>query len=445
MPELYLKQLQVKEKMEDMAEHLNFYAPESRKMLESWIDSVSIDWPISKRRFYATEVPMWYCEKCNAPYVPPKGKYYQPWREPPPIDKCPKCGHTKFRGETRVFDTWFDSSITPLYILGYERHPDFFKKHPQCTLRPQGKEIIRTWLYYTLLKCHLLTGKQIFRDAWINHHIVDDAGRKMSKSLGNMINPQDIVEKYGAESLRLWTAIEGDLTHQDSRCSFDRIAGAGKTLIKLWNVAKFVSMFPQPSNEDLKSMKLSVLDKWILQEMNRLVKLARHSYECYDFHNPAIQLKHFIWDTFASHYLELAKNRAYNTTGQFSKEEQIAALYTLNFCLKHTLELLAPILPFISYKLYSELYGKDIHKRPFPTAVEAHEKYEAPFKTEDLEALNSAVWKAKKDKGLSLKAEVAELVLPEHFRPIEKDLQGAHSVKVIVFEGKEVKIKLGLA
>lgn len=438
MPELYLKQIHVKEKLKEMAGQLEFFAVESRRILEDWIDAVSIDWPISKRRFYATEVPLWYCGKCKAPYVPPKGKYYQPWKEKPPVSRCPKCGHGEFIGETRVFDTWFDSSITPLYIHGYERHPEFFSRHQQCTLRPQGKEIIRTWLYYTLLKCYLLTGRLIFRDAWINYHIVDEEGRKMSKSSGNISDPQEVVERFGAEPLRLWTAVEGNLTHQDFRCSFDRIAGAGKTLIKLWNVARFVSMFPQPTKGA--KLVLTDLDKWAVQEMNKLIKQSRQGYGRYDFHNPAIQLRHFIWETFASHYLELVKNRAYNTTGQFSAEEQNAALYTLHFCLRRTLELLAPIVPFITSKIYKDIYGSDVHSQPFPAVVE---EYTIPFTTEELEALNSAVWKAKKNRGLSLKAEVAELILPEKFRPIERDLVAAHNVRTIVYEGEEVKIKIG--
>jgi valyl-tRNA synthetase len=161
MPEFYLKQLDSINKMRELAFEMDFFAPESRQILLSWINSVSIDWPISRRRYYATEIPLWYCESCGEPYLPPKGKYYQPWKESPPVDSCPKCGHKGFRGEERVFDTWFDSSITPLNILKYSRDDDFFEKNSPCSLRPQGKEIIRTWLYYTVLKDYLLTGKTI--------------------------------------------------------------------------------------------------------------------------------------------------------------------------------------------------------------------------------------------------------------------------------------------
>jgi len=124
-----------------------------------WINSLAMDWPISRRRYYGTEIPLWYCDSCGSALVPPKGSYYKPWKDKPPFDSCPHCGSKEFTGEKRVLDTWFDSSSSVLYILGYERNKEFFESAFPCSLRPQGKEIIRTWLYYTALKTYLLTGK----------------------------------------------------------------------------------------------------------------------------------------------------------------------------------------------------------------------------------------------------------------------------------------------
>ncbi len=430
MPEFYLKQVEFKDKMRDLAHEMKFYAPESRQILLSWIDSVSIDWPISRRRYYATEIPLWYCDGCKKPYVPPAGQYYQPWREAPPTKACPSCGGADFTGEERVFDTWFDSSITPLYILKYKRDPDFFEKNAPCSLRPQGKEIIRTWLYYTVLKDYLLTGQVIFKDVWINYHIVDGKGHKMSKSLGNIIDPKDILRQFGAEPFRMWAAVEGNLVKTDFRCSFDRIEGAKKTITKLWNVARFISMFPDPGEIDRKS--LSEADRWILEETNRLIAFTRESYDAYDFHGPAIKIKHFIWETFASHYLELVKNRAYNKDGHFTDSEQMAAHYTLYHVLKHMLLLLAPITPFITYKLYSELWGRDIHFEAFPGESDLPA---VGFTTADVEELNSMVWKAKKDAGISLRDPVKMLVIPERLRGLEKDLRYMHNLEGVSFEG----------
>ncbi|MFH1065315.1 MAG: valine--tRNA ligase [Nanoarchaeota archaeon] len=437
MKEYYVKQLESKDKMREIANKVNFYAPESRKILLDWIDAVSIDWPITRRRYYATEVPLWYCKKCNEAIVPPKGKYYKPWKENPPVSKCPKCSSTEFKGDERVFDTWFDSSISPLYILKYSRDEKFFEKNSPCSLRPQGKEIIRTWLYYTLLKCYLLTGKCIFNDAWINYHIVDEKGKKMSKSAGNGINPKDVLAKFGAEPFRLWAAVEGNLERDDFRCSFERIEGAGKTIVKLWNVAKFISMFDSASKPK-KPSKLNPLDEWILSELDRLVEVSDKSYENYNFHEPAIQIKHFIWETFASHYMELVKNRAYNQETKYPKEEQDSALWTLHHCLETLLKLLAPIMPMLTYKLSMDLFGKDVHFEEFP---KADGKHKAAFATEELLAFDSAVWKAKKDKALSLKAEVQKAVIPEGLKAIEKDLTSTHGIKKVEY-GKELRIEL---
>ncbi|MFH1456045.1 MAG: valine--tRNA ligase [archaeon] len=433
MSEFYVKQTHYKSKMKQMAKKLNFYSPQSRQILLDWIESVSIDWPISRRRYYATEIPLWYCE-CGEVILPPKGKYYQPWKEDPPIKKCPKCGGTKFKGEERVFDTWFDSSITPLYILKYSRDKKFFEKAKPCTLRPQGKEIIRTWLYYTLLKCHMLTDESIFSDVWINYHIVDEKGHKMSKSVGNIINPKEILDKLGAEPFRLWAVVEGNLEKTDFRCSFERIEGAGKTLVKLWNVARFISRFPTPKGEH----KLTDLDKWIINEMNELTEFAKQHYEIYDFHNPSTKIKNFIWEAFSSHYLELVKTRAYNPEGKYSDEEQNGALYTLNYCLETILKLWAPVLPMMTYKLYQDLRGEDIHACEFPTC---HKKFDnLPFTTENVFELNSYVWKSKKDNSLALNAEVKTLTIPENLKSVKKDVQLTHKVQEIG-TGKKLKLE----
>lgn len=427
MKEFYLKQVEFKDKMIKLAKQMNFYDDSSRQILLDWIQSVSLDWPISRRRYYATEIPLWYCRKCRNPLVPPEGKYYQPWKDEPPFREC-KCGGKEFEGETRVLDTWFDSSNSPLYVLGYKRDEEFFSRNQQCTLRPQGKDIVRTWLYYTLLKDYLLTGKAIFKDVWINYYIVDDKGKKMSKRKGNVIDPQDIINKFGAEPFRLWAAVEGNITSGDFRCSEERIEGAGKTIIKLWNVARFISMFPEPKS----APKRTVLDEWILSELDSLVKTANESYERYDFHRTSTLARHFIWETFASHYLELVKNRAYNQDGSFSREEQEAGIRTLYDCIYGILKILAPVIPMVTYKIYSELTGRDIHFEPFPEPAGTKTEID----TRQLIELNSAIWKAKKDNKMSLKAEVSEVSIPESLKEIAGDLKTTHNIAKMSYSDK---------
>ena len=253
MPEFYLKQLDAKEKVRELAKkNIEFYPEFSRKILNDWIDTVSIDWPISRRRFYATEIPLWYSVDTDGKKlvaIPVKDKYYKPWEEKVPADaevwkdgkntgKRVKDFKLDWEGEIRVFDTWMDSSISELFILKYLNNDEFFKKAYPCSLRPQGKEIVRTWLYYTLLRGYLETGKACFKDVWIHQHILDGKGFKMSKSKGNIIDPQEILRDYGAEALRFWAATEGDLSKGDFVCSKDKISAEKKTLNKILMILK---------------------------------------------------------------------------------------------------------------------------------------------------------------------------------------------------------------
>ncbi len=432
MPAYYLKQVEFKKQMKTIADKMKFFAPASKQILLNWIDTVSMDWPISRSRYYATEVPLWYCKKCGEAILPPKGRYYRPWKEKPPIKKCPRCGSDSFEGEREVFDTWFDSSITPLKILKYGE--DFFRKSFPCSLRPQGKEIVRTWLYYTLLRCYHLTGKPVFENAWIHFHVLDEKGIKMSKSLGNVIDPHDIIEKYGAEPFRAWCALEGNITTGDIRCSFERIEGAAKFLTKFWNIARFISGFDIPAT----SPQLTPADEWIISETAKLVEATRKDFDDFDFHSAMTRIKNFIWEAFASHYLEMVKERAYNQEGKFTKEEQAAAVHTLNDVLDTLIIIVSPVLPFICQEIYGSLRNGDINKLEYPKPGKAKEM---PFGTQELLDLNSAIWKEKKDRNLSLKAEVSKLVVPEKFRPVEKELRSMHNVHKLEY-GKTVRISL---
>jgi len=433
MEEFYLKQLDFIDELRRISEEMNFYDKSSKKILDDWIDSLTTDWPISRRRIYATEIPVWYCKKCGEVIVPKeKGRYYQPWKEDPSIEKCPKCGSTEFIGDTRVFDTWFDSSISPLYITKYSYDDDFFKKAYPVSLRPQGKEIVRTWLYYSILRCYHQTGKPPFKDVWIHHHILDPNGMKMSKSLGNVIDPHKILEKYGAEPFRLWAVIEGNLDKGDFSCSYERIEGAGKTINKLWNVARFVSILNRNLDESVKP-EFNELDNWIMHEINEIVEYADKCFFEYDFHNPATTLKNFLWESFASNYLEMVKARAYNGDKRFSKEEQQGALATLNYVLQRILQIFYPIIPIITTKLFLTIYEKDPADLEFPKYEEIKNK----LSTEDIVELNSEVWKYKNEHGIKLKENVKRLSINNKFKCIEEDIRSLHHPESIEYTEEE--------
>ncbi len=419
LKEFYLKQVDYIDELKKMSDKMEFFAPESRQILMDWINTVSIDWVLSRRRYYGTEVPLWYCEKCGYTYLPEKGKYYQPWKESCPIKKCPKCGEEKWRGEERTFDTWFDSSTSESYILGYLWDKDFFKKNMPCSMRPQGKEIVRTWLYYTMVKSMHLYGIPPFKECWINMHIIDEKGKKMSKSVGNVIDPQEILKKYGAEAFRIWSCLEGNITKGDIRCSFERIEGNSKFLTKFWNVTRFISMFPEPEGD----VELINTDKWILDELNLLVERTKKNYENYEFSMIAEDIRNFVWNTFASHYVEMVKVRAYGEGS--TKEEQQSSRYTLHQVLRNILKILSPIAPFITDYIWQELYSEDsICKESYP---ELEWKNEMEKLSEKLFEFNSKIWKSKKDQGLSMKSEI-EVNIPDDLKLFEKDLVRMHNI-----------------
>ena len=156
MEEYYLKQKDSVEKMKQLGSEIKFYPEMHQQILMNWLDSISIDWPISRRRYYGTEIPIWYCKSCSEPYIPEPGKYYRPWKDECPADSCEKCGSKEFVGEERTFDTWMDSSVSPLFVTKFNRDEEFFKKTYPTGIRPQAKDIVRTWLYYTLLRLSLI-------------------------------------------------------------------------------------------------------------------------------------------------------------------------------------------------------------------------------------------------------------------------------------------------
>ena len=429
MPEYYLKQLEALPKLKKEINKIKFYPSHSKEILTKWIDSVSIDWPISRRRFYATPIPLWKSEDLIA--VPPKGKYHEPTKETVPKDslvfkngkKVGKVSDPQFKeknwiGEEKVFDTWFDSSISELNIINYPS--EFAKNAYPVSLRPQGKEIVRTWLYYTLLRGYLETGKLPFNEVWIHQHILDSQGRKMSKSLGNGIDPQDIIKTHGAESFRLWAALEGNLAEQDLKCSMDRIGAETKTINKLLNLSRFVTQFEKP-----KKTKLTKTDKLFIDYIDSLTNKIDEDYEKYDFHTPAENLRRFLWDIFASHYVEIVKNRAYNENSNFSKEESESSKYTLYYLLERIITLLYPIIPQVTTVIGKEL-KINLHNVEFPSGKE---NKEVNTVIEEIMKFNSEVWKEKKEKSISLKEQINGIKIPTSLKDFEKDLGACHNLQ----------------
>jgi valyl-tRNA synthetase len=427
LQDYFVKQLDFIPTLKELAMKIKFHPEIHKQILLNWIDSVAIDWPVSRRRFYGTEIPIWYCINCKTPNLPKPGKYYRPWKEKPPFERCNKCGNTEFIGEDRTFDTWMDSSITPLFITKYKRDQELYKHSYPTKIRPQAKDIVRTWLYYTMLRCYQLTGQLAWSDAWIMGYGVDEKGEKMSKSKGNVIDPFPIVHRYGADTFRFWSAIEANLGH-DFRCSEQRILGSQKFLSKLWNLGRFLSSFDFISEAP---HELSASDKWILAELSNLVDECEKGYEDFNFFIPANAIREFTWSLFASHYVEMVKGRVYDINDSAGQK---SAIFTLHKCLSTILKLLAPLCPFITEELWTKMYStKSIHLQCLPQA----QKYYLEMRkyTQYITEFNSRVWNKKKQtisretgKPLSLKDSI-DITVPIELDAFKKDLCIMHNLR----------------
>ena len=418
MEEYYLKQKESIEKMKKLGSEIEFYPNMHKQILMNWLESISIDWPISRRRFYGTEIPIWYCNECSEPFVPEPGKYYRPWKDSCPAQKCEKCGNTKFTGEDRTFDTWMDSSVSPLFVTKFNRDDEFFKKTYPTGIRPQAKDIVRTWLYYTLLRCEKLTEQKPWSEAWIMGYGLDEKGMKMSKSKGNAIDPLPVIQKSGADTFRFWSASEINQGY-DFRCSEQKIESTKKFLSKLWNVSRFLSSFPI-----IESGKLTDSDKWILSELDKLISVCNEGYSKYNFFIPATALREFTWNIFAAQYIEMAKARAYGIG--FDDDERDGAIFTLHKVLSTILKLLAPITPFITEHLWLTLYSENsIHKEQLPKIENIEDMTNM---TQTIVEFNSKVWNEKKQNNLSLKDSI-KIEIPENLNQFKKDLIAMHNLE----------------
>ena len=419
MEEYYLKQKDSIDKMKKLGSEIEFYPNMHKQILMNWLESISIDWPISRRRFYGTEIPIWYCKECSERFVPEPGKYYRPWKDSCPAKKCEKCGNTEFIGEDRTFDTWMDSSVSPLFVTKFNRDDEFFKKTYPTGIRPQAKDIVRTWLYYTLLRCEKLTEQKPWSEAWIMGYGLDEKGMKMSKSKGNAIDPLPVIQKSGADTFRFWSASEINQGY-DFRCSEQKIESTKKFLSKLWNVSRFLSSFPI-----IESGKLTDSDKWILSELDKLISVCNEGYSKYNFFVPATALREFTWNIFAAQYIEMAKARAYGIG--FDDDERDGAIFTLHKVLSTILKLLAPITPLITEHLWLTLYSKNsIHKEQLPE-IENVENMTAM--TQPIIEFNSRVWNEKKQNNLSLKDSI-KIEIPENLNQFKKDLVAMHNLEI---------------
>ncbi|MDC3290884.1 class I tRNA ligase family protein [Euryarchaeota archaeon] len=466
LKEWYIRQTHKQDRIAELADEINFTPPRNKQFLLDWMENISIDWPISRRRWYHTEIPIWYSEDQKKVIVPPTGTYVQPWCESPPPNSRVLDRETKedlgewsdlmgslgdIQGEEKVFDTWMDSSNSNLFVSGYLNDDDTFERAFPTGIRPQGKEIVRTWLYYTLLKSALLFDKPGFKNVWIDGLGMDPWGRKMSKSLGNGIDADSVLEcgaggrtgswkvkgpnktvnlkanKIGSECFRLWKACDAQVG-DDFQINPEEIeAKYYGVLTKLFNVARFASQFEIPNDLDSAPSDLSISERWILSEFSQVNLTVRSAWENIDIYTAAQAMKNFGTGVFPSHWLEMAKTRLYN--------DDLGAAWTVHRIVRDLLTMFSPICPFLCHHLSSTLYGVSaVDIREFPELPiselgdgELGEKLRqySPIITE----FNSDVWAAKNEAGLGRGKPISGIEIPSELEEFSNHLITMHKLE----------------
>lgn len=345
-----------KEKLLQLGKDLNWFPQSMFSRYRDWVESLKWDWCISRDRYYGVPFPVWYCKDCEAEILPDIGDLPIDPTLDKPNNKC-KCGSNKFIPESHVMDTWMTSSLTPLIASKLVDKESVQEKLYPMSLRPQAFEIIRTWLFYTVVKSYYHYNKLPFKDVMISGHGLDNKGKKISKSLGNFKDPNNILKQYGADALRYWTT--GAKLGENMRYNEKEIQKGKRTVTKLWNAAKFAFMhlenyYPKQDN------KFEAADIWILNKANRVIDDSTKYYEQYSYSKARTLIDDFFWKNFADNYMEFIKYRLYSEEKEMEESKQ-AAKYTLYNIILILIKLYAPILPYITEEIY-QAYFKDIEK-----------------------------------------------------------------------------------
>ncbi|MBQ3795695.1 MAG: valine--tRNA ligase, partial [Butyrivibrio sp.] len=321
--------------------------PRMEKTYFNWTDNIR-DWCISRQLWWGHRIPAYYCDKCGEVIVA---------KEAPTV--CPKCGETHFTQDPDTLDTWFSSALWPFETLGWPHDTKELKYFFPTDVLVTGYDIIFFWVIRMIFSSYEQMGTYPFHTVLFHGLVRDSQGRKMSKSLGNGIDPLDIIENYGADALRL-TLITGNAPGNDMRFYNERVENSRNFANKVWNASRFIMM---NMAEDAKSAihqpmpsGLEPVDKWIISKLNNTIKEVTENMDKYELGIAVQKVYDFIWDEFCDWYIEMVKPRLYNSDDKVSHE---AALWTLQTVLLNALKLLHPYMPFITEEIFCTLQDEE--------------------------------------------------------------------------------------
>lgn len=340
-------------KMEELAKpaieavkngELTFVPERFDKIYLHWLENIR-DWCISRQLWWGHRIPAYYCDDCGELAVA---------REEPSV--CPKCGGTHFTQDPDTLDTWFSSALWPFSTLGWPKQTEDLDYFYPTDVLVTGYDIIFFWVIRMVFSGYEQTGKSPFHHVLIHGLVRDSLGRKMSKSLGNGIDPLEIIEKYGADALR-FTLVTGNAPGNDMRFYMERVEASRNFANKVWNASRFIMMNMEKA-EIPESMDLELLtgaDKWILSKANTLAGDVTANMDRFELGIAVQKLYDFIWEEFCDWYIEMVKPRLY----QEEDGTKAAALWTLRTVLVNALKLLHPYMPFITEEIFRNLTGEE--------------------------------------------------------------------------------------
>ena len=324
---------------------LKFVPERFGKIYLNWLENIR-DWCISRQIWWGHRIPAYYCDECGEVVVA---------REMP--EKCPHCGCTHLTQDEDTLDTWFSSALWPFSTLGWPEETEDFKYFYPTDVLVTGYDIIFFWVIRMVFSGYAHTGKAPFHTVLIHGLVRDSQGRKMSKSLGNGIDPLEVIDEYGADALRL-TLITGNAPGNDMRFYWERVEASRNFANKVWNASRFIMM--NLEGVELREPKLDELhaaDKWILSRVNTLAKDATENMDKFELGIAVQKVYDFIWDEFCDWYIEIAKVRTYKKDE--NPESANAALWTLKTVLVNALKLLHPYMPFITEEIFCTLQSDE--------------------------------------------------------------------------------------
>ncbi len=450
----YIKILDRKEELLDAGNQITWYPPHMKVRYDHWVQNLNWDWCISRQRHFGIPIPVWSCESCGSHILPTLDQLPCDPTLQKPHKPC-SCGNSNLQGEKDVFDTWATSSVTCEIASNWQHQGEYnypYQDKP-FSLRPQAHDIIRTWLFYSVVKSVFHHSRVPWKRVMISGHAQDPQGRKMSKSLGNIVEPQLMIEKFSADALRFWAAgskLGDDLPFMEK----DLLTGQ-KFVTKLWNASKFALLHLEDFDPQEKIKITTEFDAWMLHQLNNVIIQSTSSFEEYEYSKTKAAIDQFFWHTFCDHYLEIVKDRLYNAQAR-GLENKKSAQYVLYHSLLSILKITAPLMPHITeeiYQLYFAQHEKkqSIHISSWP---KTHEIKATDAGDRGVDIINT-VRKYKSEHQLSMKEELKQLVIvgeeiESKLKLIEDDLKAVLNAKEIVYSGEthketeQFKLKVGI-